>query len=169
MGWQSEWFFCRSFPKPLIWLQLRDDLTAFGGCKIASPACLVRVLAVIRGYIDSPGIVHSMGSQCSTITKVEAAEPLTLQNRKGFRLVYCLRHRFKVVENRDPALDGKSGSSHCKGAWIRDQGFTGAIITMICHSCCVWRLFTQFYILLFMRILDRNMWLALVPSFLYLS
>lgn len=49
MGWQSEWFFCRSFLKPLIWLQLRDDLTAFGGCKIASLACLVMVLAVSRG------------------------------------------------------------------------------------------------------------------------
>lgn len=63
-----------------------------------------------------------MGSQCSTITKVEAAKPLTLQNRKGFRLVYCLRHRFKVAENRDPALDGKSGSSHCKGAWNQGSG-----------------------------------------------
>ena len=67
----------------------------------------------------------------------------------------------------DSSLWWKERQWHiAKGLGPRDQSSNRAITAMISHSYCIWTLFIPLYNFLFMRTLERNTWLSLVPKIL---
>ena len=113
-----EWLSCRSFLESLMWLQLYDGLTEFGGCKRVSLACLEVVLALIWGTLFLLGLFIAWGPSFATVWKWKLLCLLHCKAAKVCNLCTVFRTDSKVWRNR-LAHNGRGVMSYSKGAWTQ--------------------------------------------------